>query len=77
MSTRNNTPQGTAASDDGRDVQTCIASMVDHLRPHAVSLDALWEAMPGAFLAAFGREVDKADSYDLALCHAALGAFDI
>lgn len=77
MSTRNNTRQGTTAGDDGRDVQASIAVMVDHLRPHAVSLDALWEAMPGAFLVAFGREVDKADSYDLALCHAALGAFDI
>lgn len=77
MSTRNNTPQGTPPGTDGRDLQARIAAMVDHLRPHAVSLDAIWEAMPGAFLVAFGREVDKADSYDLALCHAALGAFDI
>jgi hypothetical protein len=58
-------------------LQAQIATMVDNLRPHSGSLDSLWEAMPGAFLAAFGREVDKADSYDLALCHAALCAFDI
>lgn len=37
MSTRNNTPQGTTAGDDGRDLQARIAAMVGHLRPHAVS----------------------------------------
>lgn len=77
MSTRNDTPQGTASGDDGRDLQAQIAAMVEHLRPHAGSLDAIWEAMPGAFLAAFGREVDKTDDHDLALCHAALCAFDV
>ena len=52
-----------------------IAQIVTLLEPHAASLEALWEAMPGAFRAAMGREVDKADAYDLALCHAALSRF--
>lgn len=77
MSNRNDTPQGTASGDDGRHLQAQIATMVEHLRPHAGSLAAIWEAMPSAFLAAFGREVDKTDDYDLALCHAALCAFDV
>lgn len=53
-----------------------VAAMTEYLRPHSTSLHALWDAMPGAFLAAFGREVDKADAHDVMLCHAALAPFD-
>ena len=53
-----------------------VAAMTEYLRPHATGLHALWDAMPGAFLAAFGREVDKADAHDVMLCHAALAPFD-
>lgn len=54
-----------------------IAQMVTLLEPHAASLEALWEAMPGAFRGAMGREVIKTDAYDLALCHAALSHFPV
>lgn len=54
-----------------------IAAMTESLRPHASTVASLWEAMPGAFLAAWGREVDKADAHDLALCHAAIGPFNL
>lgn len=54
-----------------------VAAMTAHLRPHAGSPEALWDAVPSAFLAAFGREVDKADDHDLMLCHAALAPFDL
>lgn len=53
-----------------------VAAMTELLRPHATSAEALWDAVPGAFLAAFGREADKADAYDVMLCHAALAPFD-
>lgn len=54
-----------------------ITAMTEHLRPHATSPQALWDAIPGAFLAAFGREVDKADAHDVMLCHAALAPFNL
>lgn len=54
-----------------------VAAMTEYLRPHATSLQALWGAMPGAFLAAFGREVDQTDDHDLMLCHAALAPFNL
>lgn len=54
-----------------------VAAMTAYLRPHTVSPEALWDALPIAFLAAFGREVDKADDHDLMLCHAALAPFDV
>jgi hypothetical protein len=53
-----------------------VAAMTEHLRPHAGSLEALWGAMPHAFLVAFGREINKADAHDLMLCHAALAPLD-
>lgn len=56
---------------------TIIQTMVDHLAPHATSLDALWAELPTAFQQATGRAVDQADDYDLALCHAALAKFDV
>lgn len=58
-----------------RTVDQQIAQMVALLEPHASSLEALWEAMPGAFKAALGRQVDQGDAHDLALCHAALSGF--
>lgn len=54
-----------------------VAAMTESLRPYATSPEALWDAMPGAFLAAFGREVNKADAYDVMLCHAALAPFNL
>lgn len=54
-----------------------IAAMTESLRPHAGTIASLWEAMPGAFLAAWGREVDKADAHDLMLCHAAIAPFNL
>jgi hypothetical protein len=54
-----------------------VATMTEHLRPHAGNLKALWDAMPGAFLAAHGREVDKTNDHDLMLCHAALAPFNL
>lgn len=80
MSPRNDAQQPSdspGSSEAERHLQAQIATMVEHLRPHSGSLTAIWEAMPGAFLVAFGREVDKDDAYDLMLCHAALGAFDV
>lgn len=54
-----------------------ISTMTEYLRPHAGSPEALWSAMPGAFLAAWGREVDRTDDHDLMLCHAALAPFNL
>lgn len=54
-----------------------IATMTEYLRPHARSPEALWSAMPGAFLAVWGREVDRTDDHDLMLCHAALAPFNL
>ena len=45
--------------------------------PHAGNLEALWDAMPGAFLVVHGREVDKTNDHDLMLCHAALAPFNL
>ncbi len=54
-----------------------IATMTEHLRPHTPNAEALWGAMPGAFLAAWGREVNRTDDHDLMLCHAALAPFNL
>lgn len=54
-----------------------IATMTEYLRPHAGSPEGFWGAMPGAFLAAWGREVDRTDDHDLMLCHAALAPFNL
>lgn len=54
-----------------------IATMTEYLRPHARSPEALWNAMPDAFLAVWGREVDRTDDHDLMLCHAALAPFNL
>ena len=54
-----------------------VAAMTEYLKPYAESREALWGAMPSAFLAAFGREVNKTDDHDLMLCHAALAPFDL
>lgn len=54
-----------------------VAAVTEYLRRYASSPSVLWEAMPGAFLAAFGRELDKTDAHDLMLCHAALAPFNL
>lgn len=54
-----------------------IAAMTAHLRPHAQNPEALWNAMPDAFLAVWGRKVDRTDDHDLMLCHAALAPFNL
>jgi hypothetical protein len=74
MSTRAKKPEASTAAPD---VQTQIAAMVEHLRPHSGSDDALWAAMPGAFLLSVGREVDKANAYDIAMCQIALSAIAV
>ncbi len=58
-------------------VNARIATMTEYLRPHAGSPEALWNAMPYAFLAVWGREVDRTDDHDLMLCHAALAPFNL
>lgn len=54
-----------------------VNAMTEHLMPHAGNLEALWDAMPGAFLVVHGREVDKTNDHDLMLCHAALAPFNL
>lgn len=74
MSHRRPTPY--VISDAEKRQNARVAAMTEYLRPHATSPEALWDAMPGAFLSAFGREVDKTNAHDVMLCQASLAPFD-